>query len=197
MQNSIGLGEFLQPKANAAAFFFWLSNRYILPVRPNDPLTTKGPIRDDYRIQIPDAASIHPLMRIGILEISPEEETTNLIVEPERVVPNADGARSIEATPHLSGEVMLGESSFEAFLRRNPRKQHAFRGRKIVFARLHIQRFARTSIQKVQISIGTTARKLRGSIASAVQSECFQVVPVKRLFRLFHEFFSFYARTTS
>ena len=67
--------------------------------RPLDALGAQRPGAAHHVEQVPAAAVVLPLARIGVDQVAPEQEARHLVVEADRVVAHADGARAGQLRP--------------------------------------------------------------------------------------------------
>ena len=169
VQQAVGLGEVLELEAGAA----------VLLLRPLDAVGPQRIGQAHHVEQVPTAAFVLPLARIGIDEVAPEQEARDLVVEADGVVAHADGAGLREGALDLRRELVLGQAAFEAQLRRDAGDQRGLGTRQVVGRGLAIdhQRLA----DLVERRVGADGGELRGPVAARHGAEGFVVVPEEGL----------------
>ena len=167
VQQAVGFGQMLQLEAGRAVFLFGPGNA----VRPQR-------IGHAHHVQqIPPAALVLPLARVGVDEVAPEHEARDLVIKPDGVVAHANGARLRKFGLDAIGKIVLGHALFQTQLRRDAGDEARLRVWQIVVGRLTVkhQRIA----DFVQCGVGADGRKLRRPVAPGVGTEGFVVVPEK------------------
>ena len=165
VQQAVGGAELFQPEAGQA----------VVALRPCDAL---GPQRvggaHDVE-QVPAAAAVLPLARVGIAQVAPEHEARDLVVEADRVVAHAHGAGLGQQRLHAGGEGVLGQAALGAQLRRDAGDEAGLGLGQRVGGGLTVEHLRRADL--VQRGVGADGRELRRPVAPRVDAEGFVVVP--------------------
>ena len=125
--------------------------------------------------QIPAAAAVLPLARVGVDQVAPEQVAGELVVEAQRVVAQRDGAGPGHLGLDRGGEGVLGQALRQRLLRQDAGQQAAFRVRQVVrrgLAEVHDRR-----PDLAQLGVGADRGELRGTITAGIASEGLVVVP--------------------
>ncbi|MNR29001.1 hypothetical protein D3C85_1463580 [compost metagenome] len=116
-----------------------------------------------------------PFAGVGVDQVAPEQEAGDFVVEADRVVADADGARLGQLAFDGGGKLLLRHPEFGAALRRDAGEQAGFRRRQVVAGRLAVQHHRLADF--VEFGIGADAGKLRRTVAARHGAEGFVVVP--------------------
>jgi hypothetical protein len=169
VRDAVGLGEVFELETGLAAHLA------ALVPRPFDAVRAQRVGHAHHVEQIPAAALVLPLARVGIDEVAPEHEARDLVVEADGVVAHADGAGPGQLGLDAGGELVLGHALFQAELRRDAGDQAGLGAGQVVGCGLAVEHQRLADL--VQIGIGADGCELRGTVAARVGAEGFVVVP--------------------
>ena len=125
--------------------------------------------------QVPAAAVVLPLARVGVDQVAPEQEARDLVVEADRVVAHAHRAGPRQLRLDGGGEGMFGHALLQAVLRRDAGQQAGLGLGQEVRRRPAVQHHRRVDL--VQLGIGAHAGELRRPVAARHGAEGLVVVP--------------------
>ena len=167
VHQAVGFGEVFQLEAGRAIFL----------LRPVDAI---GPqrIRHAHHVQqIPPAALVLPLARIGVDEVAPEHEARDFIVKPDGVVAHANGAGLRKLGLDAVRKLALGQAFFQAQLGGDAGDEARLRIGQVVVGGPAVDHQRLTDL--VELGIGADGGKLRRAIQPRVGTKGFVVVPEK------------------
>ena len=171
-----GIMGLLMPQAVGARQVFELERRAAIFLdRPLNAIRAQRIDHAHHIQQIPAAAVVLPLARIGIDQIAPEQKTRHLIVKANRVVAHAHRARLAEGRLNLTRKHVFWHALLQRLLRGNAGDQAGLGAGQIVRRRLAVQHDGLAHL--VEVHVGANRRKLRGTVITRIGTKGFVVVP--------------------